>query len=216
MGSRLDGIKGRLGTWIIPSGIMLIGTLYAFPAAVLGATPILREVARMTRQWTGVAVSAKGRIFVNFPRWSDAADLSVAEVKLSGEIVPYPNPEWNLYGPDLSPADHFVCVQSVHIDAQNTLWILDAANPGMKGVVEGGAKLVKVNLEQNRVERTLLFNADVAPREATSTMCAWTRSGRWPTSRIRVWARWWRWTSGPGLPGGSSTRIRPRRRRTSR
>jgi hypothetical protein len=121
-------------------------------------------VASSTRQWTGVAVSAEGRIFVNFPRRSEGTDLSVAEVKLSGEIVPYPNAEWNIYSPDLSPADHFVCVQSVYIDAQNSLWILDAASPGMKGVVEGGAKLVKVNLAQNRVERRFPFNADVAPR----------------------------------------------------
>jgi len=80
--------------------------------------PILREVARSERQWTGVAISEGARIFAAFPRWSPGVDLSVAQVAFSGEITPYPDAEWNRWEPGLPPADHFICVQSVFVDGQ--------------------------------------------------------------------------------------------------
>ncbi|MBX3387061.1 MAG: hypothetical protein KF768_10860 [Phycisphaeraceae bacterium] len=50
-------------------------------------------------QVTGVAVSSRGRIFVNFPDWrgmgSPQAAMAVAEVLPDGSISPYPNLEWN-------------------------------------------------------------------------------------------------------------------------
>ena len=76
----------------------------------------LIELAQSERLWTGVAVSQEGRIFVNFPRWSTDVPVSVAEVKMSGEIVPYPDMAWSGWTSDDSPEDSFVCVQSVFID----------------------------------------------------------------------------------------------------
>src|SRR5688500_2128887 len=43
---------------------------------------------------TGVAVSKSGRIFVNFPRWGDPVQYTVAEVK-NGQAAAYPNMEMN-------------------------------------------------------------------------------------------------------------------------
>src|SRR6266516_7018656 len=39
---------------------------------------------------TGIAVSKAGRIFVNFPRWGDPVEFTVAELK-DGKPVAYPN-----------------------------------------------------------------------------------------------------------------------------
>ena len=75
----------------------------------------LIEVATSRRQWTGVAVSREGRIFVNFPRWSDDVPVSVGEILELGEVIPFPNEEWNDWDPSRPPGDHFICVQSVHI-----------------------------------------------------------------------------------------------------
>jgi hypothetical protein len=71
----------------------------------------LQEVASFPdKQITGVGVSTKsGRIFVNFPYWSDDHSISVAEV-VNGQPKAFPNDEWNTPGP---VASHFVCVQSV-------------------------------------------------------------------------------------------------------
>jgi len=40
---------------------------------------------------TGVTVSAKGRIFLTFPRWGDPVTANVAELR-NGKVVPYPTP----------------------------------------------------------------------------------------------------------------------------
>jgi sugar lactone lactonase YvrE len=43
---------------------------------------------------TGVTVSHQGRIFVNFPKWGDDVQFSVAEI-LNGQTVAYPDEETN-------------------------------------------------------------------------------------------------------------------------
>ena len=104
----------------------------------------LTEVASFPdQQVTGVGVSTKsGRVFVNFPYWSDQHSISVAEI-VSGQPKPFPNDEWNKPG---LPASHFVCVQSVVVDDQDNLWVLDPAAPKMQEIVKGGPKLVKIDL----------------------------------------------------------------------
>ena len=75
---------------------------------------------------TGVTVSDSGRIFVNFPRWGDKVDFTVAEVK-NGTAIPYPNAQINR--PNLkAQAETFVSVQSVVVDPQDRLWILDTGS----------------------------------------------------------------------------------------
>jgi hypothetical protein len=69
---------------------------------------------------TGVTVSQKGRIFVNFPRWGD-------EVR-EGKAVAYPDEAMNQTSREDLAADDagtFVCVQSVVVDPADRLWILD-------------------------------------------------------------------------------------------
>jgi sugar lactone lactonase YvrE len=123
--------------------------------------PELEEVASFPHQQvTGVAVSASGRIFVSFPDWSDSHRWSVAEL-VDGKPRPYPDETWNSKtGP---PSQRWVCVQSVFVDDVGALWVLDPASPKMEGVVEGGAKLVKINLGSNRVVQTISFNGQIAP-----------------------------------------------------
>lgn len=120
----------------------------------------LQEFASSDRQWTGVAVSRTGRIFVAYPRWSDNTPVSVGELLLSGEEVPFPDPEWNRWHPGLSPANHLVCAQSVVVDSEDFLWILDPANPQFQGVVFGGPKLLKVDLSTHEVVQRILFNEE--------------------------------------------------------
>ena len=111
----------------------------------------IKEVASSALRWTGVAVSDEERIFVNFPRWSDIP-FSVAEI-VAGQAIPFPNQEWNTWN-DNTPADnHFVCVQSVYIDDNHNLWILDTGSIPGSGVIENGPKLLKVNLTSNTVDR---------------------------------------------------------------
>jgi sugar lactone lactonase YvrE/dienelactone hydrolase len=134
------------------------------PAAVKVSVPELVMVAESEVLWTGVAVSRRGRVFVNYPRWSPAVAVSVAELTKSGEVRPFPDAEWNRWDPAASPADRFVCVQSVHIDRDDALWVLDPGMVAGKGVVEGGAKLLKVDLTSDKVVQTIRFDSSIAPQ----------------------------------------------------
>ena len=141
--------------------VALLSLLAAFRAPAELAT--LEMVASFPElQVTGVAVSKQGRIFVNFPNWSDDHTLSVAEI-IDGKPVAYPNEEWNGAG---APEKHFVCVQSVYVDESDSLWVLDPAAPKMKEIVQGGPKLVKIDLVKNAVVQTIAFSENVAPKKS--------------------------------------------------
>lgn len=109
---------------------------------------------------TGVTVSANGRIFVNFPRWGDKVDYTVAEVK-NGRTVAYPNAQINRLNPS-KQTDTLVSVQSVVIDPQDRLWLLDTGSIKFSPTTYGGPKLIGVDLKQNRVFKTILFPQEVA------------------------------------------------------
>jgi sugar lactone lactonase YvrE len=139
-----------------------VGLLLALVALPLRAeTSRLEEFARFPdQQVTGVTVSPEGRVFVNFPFWSDGHTVSVAEI-IDGRPKPFPDDTWNAKsGP---PQGRWICVQSVVVDDQGALWILDPASPKTEGVVKGGPKLVKVDLSTNQVVQTIPFDESIAP-----------------------------------------------------
>src|SRR4051812_15657290 len=109
---------------------------------------------------TGVTVSHSGRIFVNFPKWGDAVEYTVAEVR-DGETIPYPSQEFNQTDPN-DPAAALVWVQSVVVDPADRLWILDTGSIAFQPTEYGGPKLVSVDLASDRVVQKILFPPDVA------------------------------------------------------
>lgn len=126
-------------------------------------------------QLTGVAVSRRGRLFVNFPRWDGAPGayrMAVGEVGRDNTIRPFPDAEWNGFNTDpRTPpeGDRFVCVQSVHVDERDRLWVLDPASPLFAGVIRGpggGPKLVQIDLASNRVVRVIRFDEQIAPEKS--------------------------------------------------
>ncbi len=120
----------------------------ASAGAAAGGSATLQKVATFQHQVTGVAVTENGRIFVNFPRWSEDAPISLAEVGKDGKLTPYPDQEWNGYrnAAPLSPGDHWVCVQAETADGHGGLWVIDPAAPNTEFIVPGGPKLVKIDL----------------------------------------------------------------------
>jgi len=128
----------------------------------------IERVARFEHQVTGVTVSEDNRIFVNFPRWTEDTAVSVAELLADGSVKPYPSEEWNSWRnarkDEVSPEDHWVCVQSVVADGRGSLWVLDPAAPAQSHVVDGGPKLVRIDLASNSVKQTIAFGEDTAPQ----------------------------------------------------
>ncbi len=153
----------------------------AAPQAALSPPVTLEKVASFDHQVTGVAVSRTGRIFVNFPRWTEDNEVSVAEL-VNGQAVPYPDKGWNAWRnankDAVSAHDHWVCVQSVVIDSQDNLWVLDPAAPAMGSVVPHGPKLVQISLLTNRPVRTIAFEEDVAPQGSYLNDVRFSADGR--------------------------------------
>ena len=118
---------------------------------------------------TGVTVSQKGRIFVNFPKWGDEVPFTAAEVK-DGKAVAYPDEAMNQTTDThdeaadnaAAAATALVSVQSVVVDPANRLWILDSGSPMFQPTKYGGPKLVCVDLETNQVIKKILFPQNVA------------------------------------------------------
>ena len=150
--------------------------------AATGAPLELVATFANPRQVTGVAVSKTGRIFVNFPRWEEDVMVSVAEVGPNARLAPYPDAGWNAFrnvDPTAAePGRSFVCVQSVTVDAQDRLWVLDPAAPGLSFEVTGGPKLVCIDLATNRVTRVYRFGTDVAPQGSYLNDLRFTADGR--------------------------------------
>ena len=145
------------------------GAAQAVPAAQpehRRADTALQQAAQFEHQVTGVTVSERGRIFVNFPRWTEDAPVSVAEVMPDGSVRPYPNEQWNAWRnvrrDELDPAAHWVCVQSVVADGRGSVWVVDPAAPAVDGIVPGGPKLVRIDLATDRVAQVIRFGQDVA------------------------------------------------------
>ena len=155
---------------LIPVALSLaisLGPTAALSQAQPPRTVELTKVADFPHQVTGVTVSPDGRIFVNFPRWTEDAPVSVAELK-DGRLTPFPDETWNSWRnarkDELPAGKHFVCVQSVVADAQGRLWIVDAAAPAMAAIVRDGPKLVGIDLKTNSVVATIAFDETIAPQ----------------------------------------------------
>lgn len=108
---------------------------------------------------TGVTVTEKGRIFVNFPRWGDDVPFTVAEV-VDGQVVAYPDLKTNAADPK-DPASGFISVQSIVADGKGKVWVLDTAAPKFSEPRAGGAKLVAIDLASNKIVKTVVFPRDV-------------------------------------------------------
>ena len=131
--------------------VLVALALSAFIFNACSDKPSLIKVAESDYQWTGIAVSQEGRIFVNYPTWQVPSPFKVAEV-INGKEVAYPSEDVNKL---------FNCVQSVVVDKLNRLWVLDPANPQFRGVVEGSPKLYQIDLQSDEIVKTYNFSDSV-------------------------------------------------------
>ncbi|MBW0448303.1 hypothetical protein EN871_21605 [bacterium M00.F.Ca.ET.228.01.1.1] len=144
--------------------------LTAAPVSAGGEGPgvHLREIASFAHQVTGVAVADDGRLFVNFPRWTEDAPISVGVLTPDGDVRPYPDDRWNSWRnakrDQMDAAQHWVCVQAMLCDTQGNLWVLDPGAPAQSFVVPSAPKLVRIDLATNRVGQCIAFDFDIAPQ----------------------------------------------------
>lgn len=109
-------------------------------------------------QLTGVAVSQSGRMFTNYPLWRGPHKFDLVEITSKTDCRPYPDKEWNSWKPGDKGSNKWVCVQAVYIDDANIMWVVDPAAPYLGDVVQHAYKLVRINMNTNKVERIYRFN----------------------------------------------------------
>lgn len=120
----------------------------------LPAAPLEAVFQDAKHQFTGIAVTRGGRIFLTYPRWDLANHLyDVVEVLPDGKTSPFPNAEWNSWKPGEHGQNKWVCAQALAVDDEGFLWVVDPASPEFAGVVAEGNKLVKIDLNTNSIAR---------------------------------------------------------------
>lgn len=114
-----------------------------------------------TYQLTGVAKVPGGSLLVNYPRWSDTYRYAVVETSGDTGVNPYPDTATNQWSPGQPARNKWICVQSVYADDSGNVWVLDPAAPNMKNIQSGGARLVRMNKQTRKPERTYSFTGIV-------------------------------------------------------
>lgn len=103
----------------------------------------IEQVATSPHQWTGIGVTASGRIYVNFPRWSDEVPISVGSLRDDGSVSSFPDAVWNSWEPGEEDfTDRFVAVQSVVADGDD-IWVLDTGRPRFGTILPGAPRLFR-------------------------------------------------------------------------
>ncbi len=150
-----------MNKWLIKLGLSVafLGTAH-WVTAQAKLEPVFKD---NTYQLTGVAVSKSGRMFVNYPYWSDTYKYALVEVLKDGSKKPYPDAAWNSWKPGQDPTNKWVCVQSEFVDAKDRLWVIDPASPKQQGVYRDAHKLVCFDLATNKVIRQYSFKNIVGP-----------------------------------------------------
>ena len=119
---------------------------------------------------TGLTGTADGRTFVSFPRWTQPANYTAAEVT-NGKLVPFPDAETNQFLPDqpskFDPRTHLVSVQSVVVDGKGRLWLLDTGSINLQPPIKGGPKLWGYDLKTRQRVAAVDFSKGDAIRDKT-------------------------------------------------
>jgi sugar lactone lactonase YvrE len=150
---------------VFAAGVLMAGAalaLHARTAGQSGAAALTEVFTDANFQLTGVTISKSGRIFVNYPRWSDHYVNAVVEIQKDRTVKPYPDESWNRWsGKAADAGKQFVCVQSVVVDDNEVLWVVDSGAPLMGPAMVAGAKLVSIDLKGNQVSHIYTFGPDV-------------------------------------------------------
>jgi sugar lactone lactonase YvrE len=182
------GMISQAGTTILqqkPKPVMRIlcpvVVLVLFSASCCKQADIKRTMVPVfsndTYQLTGVAISPSGRLFINYPLWSDTYKYALTEITGTATEMPFPNSSMNSWTPGQDAISKWVCVQSVVAGDRHTLWVVDPASPKMEGVYNNGNKLVKINLDNNSVERVYPVSAAAGPKSYINDVRIDTQSG---------------------------------------
>tara|TARA_B100000678_G_scaffold112927_1_gene94405 strand:- start:484 stop:1623 length:1140 start_codon:yes stop_codon:yes gene_type:complete len=136
-------------------------TVSGTPRASIGSEALQLKASDRSMIWNAVAVD-QGRILVAGPRWTGSSGPSLGVIQ-AGQVQPYPDAAWNSWAPGRDVTRSFVNVNAIHRDREGTMWVVDTGSPMFGGdPLPGGAKLVRIDLNTNRVLRVYPLANEIA------------------------------------------------------
>ncbi|GHB18265.1 L-dopachrome tautomerase-related protein [Salinicola rhizosphaerae] len=157
---------GAGGALMANSGLLRAAQNIPFGDA--GYLPI-SKVAELPWLCNAVATTADGRLFAGLPRWPGFEDTpSVVEILDDGTLKPFPGGEWNAWKPGKATGSAFVCVNTIHIFDDDSLWLVDQGTPSFGDLVDDQAqKVLQFNTRTGELIRQLPLPDEVMPKGAS-------------------------------------------------
>ncbi len=90
---------------------------------------------------------------------------------------PYPDSTMNMWKPGQPGQNKWVCVQSVVVDDEGSIWVIDPSAPMLKNIQGNGAKLVKLSKGGNTVERTYPIGSAITDTSYANDVRIDTKNG---------------------------------------
>jgi hypothetical protein len=134
----------------------------ATSACATSKRPSLEVAVESNQQIWNAVVHVGNRTFMSGPRWTGSTGPQLNVIDKNGERGAFPNLEWNNWITGKDASHSFVNINALRLEG-NKLWVVDTGSPDFGGnPVKAGAKLVCIDLVENRVVHTYYFPTDVA------------------------------------------------------
>ena len=125
--------------------------------------PILTPVVTSDIVFNGVTTTARGDIFLSYPRQDPSRGIEVGRL-VGGRPTPFPDAAWNAWAPGRDGHGVFVWANALRIGPDGMLWVVDAGAPGPgKMQVPGGAKVVRLDPVSGEVKAIFPLDGAVRP-----------------------------------------------------
>lgn len=149
--------------------LLKIATTAALSVAAIASYPASAQAPKLTRVatsdsmiWNAVAVS-RSRIFLAGPRWTGSRGPQLAMIIDGGKPKAFPDAAWNAWKPGSDNGAAFININAIHMDRDGGLWVVDTGSPDFGGdPLPRGAKLVRINLSTDKVDRVIYLGPDLA------------------------------------------------------
>ncbi|KUL81638.1 hypothetical protein ZTR_09385 [Talaromyces verruculosus] len=129
----------------------LSAVFWALASVTAAFAPGLEVAYSVGNATQAISITPDGRIFLA-QRYNESRVPQIVELLADNTTVLYPDASWNLYvsgDPSSDPATSFVSVDGARLGPNGHYWVVDGGAVG----VNGSAKLVRVNITTDKVDR---------------------------------------------------------------